>query len=107
MVEQMFPPGSCVCCREWHAELRPWKPVLWDERWFIWICERCRNLPPDELRERIEWNVEHLPILPDERLITKGRRPTQEERAECRAVAEAARAVLVAIDRWEAGDGHR
>jgi hypothetical protein len=59
------------------------------------------------LRARIEHNVEHEPILPAEQLILKTARPTPDDLAEMRAVAEAAREILALLDRWEAErDGH-
>jgi hypothetical protein len=95
--------GDCVSCRTRDIYLFRWKPELWRERgWHVWVCQECRCLPPDELRERIEWNVDTKPILPGEQLILKTARPTTEDLAEMRAVAEAARAILNLLAREEA-----
>jgi hypothetical protein len=91
--------GDCVCCRERDVHLFRLKPVLWGERWHVWLCGNCRNLPSEELRARIEWNVTTKPILPGEQLILKTSRPTPEDLAECVAVAQAAREILEPLDR--------
>jgi hypothetical protein len=104
--ERLVIPGSCVACRE-YADLRAWKPVVFGERGYAWICSECRDyLTPQELTAVIEFNLTHLPILRDERLVLKTRHPTPEDRTEFRAVADAARAVLEAIDRWEEAESN-
>jgi hypothetical protein len=92
--------GDCVSCRQRDVYLFRWKPTLDGEKWQVWICQPCRDLPQEELAERIEHSLT-LPILPGERLILKTPMPTAEDLAECLAVAEAAREVLDLLDRQE------
>jgi hypothetical protein len=64
--------GGCICCWRWRPVLRRWKLRLWVDEWDpekqmarIWLCEQCRDIPRDELAERVRWNLEHLDLLPD------------------------------------------
>jgi hypothetical protein len=97
--------GDCVSCRRADVWLYKWKIVAFGERWRTWLCQDCRNAPRQEVTRRIEFNLTHQPILPREALLLQDWLPTEADRAESRAVAGAARAVLEALDRAEASDG--
>lgn len=57
--------GDCLCCGEWHRELKRWKLWLFGEWERLWLCQACRTLDRQVLTQTVEWNIANLPI-PDE-----------------------------------------